>query len=67
MAEKSRMSIEESIARIEKIVEQLSDSSVTLDKSLKLYTEGIKLSEQCLEEIENVEQIIEKHTLKEVR
>lgn len=67
MAEKSRMSIEESIARIEKIVEQLSDSSVTLDKSLKLYTEGIKLSEQCLEEIENVEQIIEKHTIKEVR
>lgn len=62
----SERPIEQSIARIEEIVALLGDSAVTLDQSLALYTEGVKLSEQCLLEIEKAEQIVEQHTVGEV-
>lgn len=41
------MTYEEAIARLEEIVEKLSDGSVSLDEALKLYEESTKLSALC--------------------
>lgn len=60
---KGELSIEQSIARIEEIVTLLGDSSVTLDDSLRLYTEGMTLSQRCMEEIKTAEQVVEQHTV----
>ncbi len=45
------MKYEESIKRLEEIVDVLSDESITLDQSVKLYSEGISLAKTCLEEL----------------
>jgi exodeoxyribonuclease VII small subunit len=46
---------EESLKRLETIVEALEQGTVTLEESLKMYEEGISLSKQCLEELSNAE------------
>ena len=46
---------EESLKRLENIVEALEQGTVTLEESLKMYEEGIALSKQCLEELSNAE------------
>lgn len=38
---------EESISELEKIVSQLENGDVTLDESLELFEQGIKLSKSC--------------------
>lgn len=38
---------EESIAELEEIVEKLESGNVTLDESLELFEQGIKLSKGC--------------------
>ena len=45
------MKYEESIKRLEEIVDILSDESITLDQSVKFYSEGISLAKTCLEEL----------------
>jgi exodeoxyribonuclease VII small subunit len=61
MSEKERPSFEEALEKLEAIVEKLSDPNITLEKSVKLYEEGLKLSKFCSETLENaalrVEQI----------
>ena len=46
---------EESLKRLEQIVESLEKGTVTLEDSLKMYEEGIVLSKQCLEELSGAE------------
>lgn len=46
MAKKKR-SFEESMARLEEIVEQLEQEEVSLDAAVKLYKEGMTLSADC--------------------
>lgn len=43
----AKMTYEEAIVRLEEIVEILSNGSVSLDESLKLYEESTKLSALC--------------------
>ena len=38
---------EQSIARLEEIVEQLDGGELALDQSLRLFEEGIKLTRDC--------------------
>ncbi|MEG1686588.1 MAG: exodeoxyribonuclease VII small subunit [Angelakisella sp.] len=59
------ISIEQTIARIEEIVRQLGESSISLDDSLRLYAEGMKLSESCFAQIDTAEQLVEQHSVKE--
>lgn len=67
MGEKTdNMTIEQSMARLEEIIAKLSDSSVTLDASLALYTEGMKLSERCLKQIDDAQLVVEQHEVREV-
>lgn len=52
MAEKKKMSIEESMSRLEEIVKEMESEKLSLEKSLKLYEEGIGLVERCSSELE---------------
>lgn len=53
MAEKERPSFEEALEKLEAIVEKLNDEEITLEKSVELYEEGLKLSKICSETLEN--------------
>ena len=60
MSEKERPSFEEALKRLEDIVNQLEDESISLEKSIDLYEEGIKLSKICTETLEEAELRIKK-------
>ncbi|MEQ8524359.1 exodeoxyribonuclease VII small subunit [Gracilimonas sp.] len=59
MAEKERLSFEEALKKLESIVEQLEDEEITLEDSVKLYEEGVKMSKFCTEILEQAELRIE--------
>ena len=48
----AEMKFEEALKRLEKIVEELEDGSLSLDDSLDKYEEGIKLSKACAKKLE---------------
>ena len=52
MAEKKKISLEEAMARLEEIVKELENEKLPLEKSLKLYEEGVKLASKCASELE---------------
>lgn len=58
----SRGSFEESMKRLEKIVESLEQGKVSLDDAVDLYEEGIRLSKLCSEKLKSVELRIKKLT-----
>jgi len=60
MPEKERLSFEEALRKLESIVEKLEDPEVTLDESIRLYEEGMKLSKYCSETLEDAVLRIEK-------
>ncbi len=60
MSEKERPSFEEALTRLEEIVSELEDESISLEKSIKLYEEGIELSKICSQTLEEAELRIEK-------
>ena len=41
------MSFEEAMVRLNEIIRLLSDENTTLDNSLTLYSEGVKLIDMC--------------------
>ncbi len=49
---------EQSILRLEEIVQLLEDGELSLDESMKLFEEGTKLSAQCYTALEKAEQKI---------
>jgi exodeoxyribonuclease VII small subunit len=59
MAEQERLSFEEALKKLESIVEQLEDEDITLEDSVKLYEEGVKMSTFCTEILEQAELRIE--------
>ena len=46
---------EESLSRLEKIVDELEKGDIPLDKALALFEEGIQLSGSCRKELEAAE------------
>jgi exodeoxyribonuclease VII small subunit len=66
MSEKERPTFEEALKRLEEIVEELEDESISLEKSIKLYEEGIELSKLCTQTLEEAElriqKVAEQHT-----
>lgn len=46
---------EQSMKELEEIAEKLSDGNVTLDESIKLFEDGMKLSKNCQKILENAE------------
>ena len=58
-----KLDFEERIKMVEEIVDKIQNSQVSLDESLKLYEDGIKiikdLTKELKEEQEKIEKIIE--------
>ena len=50
--------IEENMARLNEINNLLSDSSIKLEESFKLYKEGVELVEKCKKQLADVEKEI---------
>lgn len=59
MAEKKKLTLEESMERLEEIVKELETEKLPLDKALKLYEEGVKLAGRCSGELENAKRKIQ--------
>lgn len=61
----AKMSFEESMARLEEIVEILSSEKVNLDSMVDLYEEGKALKDHCSKRLEDAKlkiEIIEKNS-----
>jgi exodeoxyribonuclease VII small subunit len=50
---------EECLQRLEKIVDQLEKGEIPLEQALKLFEEGIQLSNSCRKELEEAEGKVE--------
>jgi len=61
---RSPVDFEKKLNRLEKIVEEMEAGDLSLDKSLKIFEEGIKLSRECHEQLDQAEQKVQ--TLLEV-
>ena len=59
MTKEERPSFEEALTKLEAIVDKLDDDEITLEESVQLYEEGLKLSKLCSETLENAELKIE--------
>ena len=55
----SQASFEGSLKRLEEIVRHLEEGDIPLDKSLKLFEEGIRLSRFCSSRIEQAKKRVE--------
>ncbi len=56
MAEKK---FETALARLEEIVEKLEQGELSLDQSLRLFEEGVKLARHCSARLEQAERKVE--------
>ena len=52
MAVKKKVSLEESTARLEEIVNKMENEKLSLEESLKLYEEAVCIVARCSEELE---------------
>jgi exodeoxyribonuclease VII small subunit len=59
MAEKKKGDFEQSVSRLGKIVEELESGDLSLDESLKLFEEGVKLSRVAQDKLNHAERRIE--------
>lgn len=55
MAAKAKQSFEKAIADLEKIVRELESGDLPLEKALKRYEDGIKLSRYCNQTLDEAE------------
>ena len=51
----SKLSFEDSITRINAIITDLEEGGSSLEETLKMFEEGMKLTEQCREQIADAE------------
>jgi len=61
--EKNEIKFEEALERLEEIIEKLESGEITLDDSLHLYENGVKLTKECMNKIHLIEGKVK--TLKE--
>jgi len=60
MTKNKDLNFEQSLKLLESIVEQLESGDVNLEKSVKLYEEGMILKKNCEEKLKKVEMQIKK-------
>lgn len=58
MSKKEDVNFEEAIKKLEQIATELEKNDLDLDKSVEKFEEGMKLSKQCNEILENAEKRI---------
>jgi len=52
---------EESLKRLETIVQQLESQEISLEKTIALFEEGMKLSAACQKQLSDAEQMVEEY------
>jgi len=60
MKKNKELSFEDSLKQLENIVEQLESGDIGLEKSVKLYEEGMMLKKNCEDKLKKVEMQIKK-------
>ena len=55
----NKISFEDALSRLEKIVRELENGDTLLEDSIKLFEEGIKLSEICSSCLKNAQQKVD--------
>jgi exodeoxyribonuclease VII small subunit len=58
-------SFEQSLKRLEEIVESLESGTVPLEEALDLYEEGVKIAKECLDKLSRAEVRL-KHLMKDI-
>lgn len=58
MSKKEELNFEELMVKLEDITNKLENEKLSLDESVKLFEEGIKISKECNEKLENAEKRI---------
>ena len=56
----SKLSFEDGMKRLEEIINDLESGNVELERTIELYTEGIKLQEHCENKLNNAKLRVEK-------
>ena len=59
MAAKKTLTFEESLAPLEQIVQQMEGGQATLQELMTHYAQGVKLSQQCLQDLARAEQAMD--------
>ena len=59
MAAKKTLKFEESLAQLEQIVQQMEGGQATLQELMTNYAQGVKLSQQCLQDLARAEQAMD--------
>ena len=54
-ASEQEFTLEENFARLEELVNQLSDEDIPLEKAFMAYSQGMEVLKQCNEQIDRVE------------
>lgn len=62
-SESQDRSFEETLERLEEIVEQLEDDPPSLDEALDAYEEGVALANDCLDRLDRAEQRVRELSL----
>ena len=52
------MTLEESFAQLDELIARLEDGSIPISEALKLYKNGIKIVENCNQQLDKVEKEI---------
>lgn len=65
MPDEPELSFEQRLQKLESIVERLEASDLTLDESLRLFEEGVGLSDTCRKMLEEAETKVEKLVAKQ--
>ena len=55
----ANLKFEDAMARLEEIVNGLEKGDLSLDKSLKMFEEGVRLSKSCLKMLDEAQQKVE--------
>ena len=59
MMAKKALTFEESLAQLEQIVAQMEGGETTLQELMQNYAQGVKLSQQCLQDLARAEQAMD--------
>ncbi len=59
MTSKTKINLEKSLAELESLVEELESGDLPLDKAMKKFEEGIKLTRGCQAALKEAEQKVE--------
>ena len=59
MSSKKTINLEKSLADLEALVEELENGDLPLDKAMKKFEEGIKLTRNCQTALQDAEQKVE--------